>query len=326
VLDLYEKFGKSLKIAEKVLIISHRKPDADTLGAAIALKLYLEGESKLATMACIDKPSERFKSLPCIDDFVQEFSLKDYDLVVIVDVGASYMTGFEKIYPDFLSKIVPSVNIDHHASNDNFADLNIVDVKAASATVILYKIFVHLGADISADMASALLAGIYNDTGSFMHSNTSQEVYEVAANLMQKGAQIAEMSKGMFHTNTVQSLRIWGKAMESAEITSKNVLMSAVGEDDYRAFGASAGDLSGVIDYLNMVPGAEYSVLLNEDGNGNVKGSLRTKGEIDLSKVAQGYGGGGHPKASGFVIPGQLKKDIRYKIVSEDMSKKSLEF
>ena len=142
--ELYEKFAESCEIAEKVLVVSHRKPDADTLGAAISLKIWLESEEKEVTMACIDRPSKRFAALPFIDEFVQEFDIAYYDLIIIVDAGASYMTGFETKYPDFLSRKVPILNIDHHASNDNFGDLNIVEVGAASATVILYKIFVHL--------------------------------------------------------------------------------------------------------------------------------------------------------------------------------------
>ena len=81
-----------------------------------------------------------------------------------------------------------------------------------------------------------------------------------------------------------------------------------------------------MIDYLNMVPGTEYAVVLSEDSRGNVKGSMRTQKDVDLSEIAKNYGGGGHPKASGFMIPGKLKKEVRYSIVSQDMSKKSLEF
>lgn len=324
--ELYDKFGKTLSAASSVLVVSHRKPDADTLGAAIALKIWLESVGKNVVMACIDIPSERFAALPRIDEFVREFDMKDFDLMICVDVGASYMTNYESLYPDFLSRKLPIINIDHHASNDNFGDLNIVDTKAASATVILYKIFRYLGVEISADMATALLAGIYNDTGSFMHSNTTHEVLKIASDLMQCGAQIAELSRGMFRTNTVSSLRAWGKAMENVQITPNNVAVSVVSEDDYKAVGASAGDLSGVIDYLNMVPGTEYAVLLNEDGQGHVKGSLRTRKDVDLSRIAEGYGGGGHPKASGFMVDGKLHKEVRYKIVSDDMSKTSLEF
>lgn len=324
--DLYQKFGEALKTAQRVLVVSHRKPDADTLGSAIALKIWLDSLGKKVTMACIDKPSERFSALPHVDEFVQEFEMKNFDVMVCVDVGACYMTGFEKIYPDFLSKKLPILNIDHHASNGDFGDLNIVDVNAASATVILYKIFRYLDVDISKDMATALLAGIYNDTGSFMHSNTSAEVYQIAADLMQCGAQIAEVSRGMFHTNTVSSLKAWGKALENTEITPDKVVVSVVSEQECKSLGADAADLSGVIDYLNMVPEGQYAVLLNEDGKGHVKGSMRTQKDIDLSKIAEEYGGGGHPKASGFLIDGHLKKEVRYKIVSEDMSKTSLEF
>lgn len=325
--DLYDKSRELWDKSKNILILSHRKPDCDTLGAAVCLEIMLKKIGKNVTLACVDKPSRTFSFLPYLNEYVDSFELKAYDLIFIVDAGASYMTNFHLKYKDLFKCEIPILNIDHHASNDLFGAVNIVDVSAASTTVIVYRMLVYLGIEIDKEMAVCLLAGIYGDTGSFMHSNTNKEVYDISADLMNRGAKIAEIGKALFKTNPVSTLRLWGKVLENACITSDNVVMSVVKDDDYGIVGANPEQLSGVIDYLSMVPETKFAVLINEDTHGNVKGSFRTRKEgIDLSRIAGVFGGGGHPKASGFSIPGKLKEDVHYEIVSDDMSKKSLNF
>lgn len=324
---LFLKAEKLIAKAKNVLIVSHRKPDADTLGGAISLKILLEKLEKQTTLACIDKPSKSFGFLPHVEDFVQDFDLSLYDLMIVVDAGASYMTNFHLKYEDFFKSEIPILNIDHHSSNDNFGTLNLVDPGAASVTVIIYRFLNFMNYEIDEKIATSLLAGIYGDTGSFMHSNTSQEVLMIAADLMNKGAAVADISKSLFGVNSVATLRLWGKVLEKTQMTDDDVVISVLNEDDYNDIGAGPENLSGVVDYLNMIPGSKFAVLINEDRNGNVKGSFRTRNEeIDLSKIAAVFGGGGHPKASGFTLPGKIKEELRYTIVSQDMSKKSLDF
>jgi len=230
------------------------------------------------------------------------------------------MTGFHVSYPEILKDCV---NIDHHASNDNFGSINIVDHDSASATTILYDIFTYLDVEITPDMATCLLAGIYNDTGSFMHSNTSEKVYFVASELLKKGAQISRMIKSLFRTNSVNTLKMWGKAFEKAKVTDGNFLLSVLKEEDFGSE-RDSDQVSGAIDYLNMVPGVDFAFLIKEE-SGNVKGSLRTKrDDLDLSEIAKLYGGGGHPKASGFVLPGKIEQETRYKIISEKLENQPL--
>ncbi len=326
-LKAYDKTRKVINKAERILVISHRKPDADTLGAAICTKIVLNKWGKDVVLACVDKPGKTFSFLPHIDEFVNEFELREFDLVIIVDAGASYMTDFHLKYDDLFKIDIPIINIDHHASNDMYGTVNIVDPESASTTVILYRMLMHWGEIIDDQIATCLLGGIYGDTGSFMHSNTDQEVFDVAADLMNKGAEIDKIGKSLFRTNSVSTLKMWGKALESATLTDDSVVLSIIKEQDYDDIGTRPEHLSGVVDYLNMVPDSKFAVLINEDREGNVKGSFRTRREgVDLSRIASVFGGGGHPKASGFSIPGKLKEEVRYNIVSDDMSKKSLEF
>ncbi len=330
IITMLTKYGKLQELTEsakKILLISHRNPDADTLGGAISLKIWLQRIGKEVVTACVDVPHERYGFLPHIDEFVSEFDLKSFDLIIVVDSGASYMTNFHLKYDHLLDGDIPVINIDHHASNDGYGTLNVVDSMAASVTVILYRFFTYLGVEVNKDMATCLLAGIYGDTGSFMHTNTDEEVYAVAAELVAKGAHIAEISKRLFRTNDLSTLKLWGKVLEKAYVTSDNVVMSVVKSDDMESVDGDPDKLSGVIDYLSMVPGSKFAVLINEDRKGNVKGSFRTRDNgVDVSKIAAIYGGGGHSKASGFSVPGEIKEELRYTIVSDDLSKKSLDF
>jgi phosphoesterase RecJ-like protein len=310
--DLYQDFLELVKDSFRILIISHRKPDGDTLGAACVLKMGLQRNlgKEQVTLACIDEVGERFKFIPGVDAFVRDFGdLKSYDLVIVVDCGAHYMTKYHETYPELLSGKTPLINIDHHASNDMFGSLNIVDEFSASATVIIYKMFKFLGWKISADMATGLLAGLYNDTGSFMHSNTDKEVYDVSADLVALGANFSLIAKSIFKTNPVSTLKVWGRALDRVQLTEKGFLLSVVTAKDLQECGADSEDLSGVVDVLNSVPNSNFTAMISEDGKGNVKGSFRTnKEEVDLLPIVEKLGGGGHRKAAGFTIKGSLAK------------------
>lgn len=303
----YEKLWEEIKKAQNILVIGHRKPDGDALGSMCAIKIWLDGIGKNVDLACVDKPTGKYSFLPYMDQVKKEIAPSKYDIVILADCGAHYMTNFHEEHPEILAfnnqdgkPLV--VNIDHHASNDMFGHINIVDLESASATMIIYDIFDYLDVEISPLMATCLLAGIYNDTGSFMHSNTSMEVYEVSAELLRRGAKVSPIIKSLFRTSSVSSLKLLGKALTKAEITKDNYIYSIITEEDAKGEDGQTDQLSGAVDYLNMVPGVDFALFVQEDRK-NVKGSLRTrKDDVDLSEIAKKYGGGGHPKAAGFSV------------------------
>jgi len=307
----YEQFGEVVQKAQKVLIIGHRKPDGDALGSMCALSLFFESIGKDTVMACVDSPSKKYNFIPNVKYVENDIDPSYYDLVVMVDCGAHYMSNFHEQHPELIpfgdeEKIPYIVNIDHHSSNDYFGHLNIVEEHAASATMILYKIFEYLDWRITPEIATCLLTGIYNDTGSFMHSNTSGDVMRVASELLKKGAKIAPIIKALFRSNTVDTLKTWGKVFANTEITDDNYLLSVIKEGDLEP-GQDMDHLAGAIDYMNMVPDVNYAMLIKQD-RGHIKGSLRTRrNDVDLSEIAKKFGGGGHSKAAGFTIKGGLK-------------------
>lgn len=305
-----------IKKSENILVIAHRRPDGDTLGACIAFRKMLLEYGKNVTMACIDDIPDRYKYLPDIKYFVKDFNFRDYDLLIVCDAGASYMTGYHDIYPDIFKGEVPVINIDHHASNDNFGTVNIVDSNSASTTMILYNFLKFVNFKISPQTATALITGLYNDTGSFMHQNTTSDVLKIAGDLMNCGGRVVDVSKSLFKTTPITTLKLWGRVLSNLRINKEGVAMSVITKKDFKDCNAEYDELSGAVDFINCVPDSKFTVLLHEDDKGNVKGSFRTRNDdVDLDEIASKFGGGGHRKAAGFTLPGKLEKEIKWKIV-----------
>lgn len=309
-LNEFKKAQDLIHQAKRVAILSHKNPDADAVGANLAMREALENLGKEVISACVDAPPEDCDFLRKVDLFVQDFDLNEVDLVITVDCGGHKLMGFQESKPGLLDRNqVPLINIDHHPSNDDFGNVNVVMPDTPATCFILFLMFTSYSWSITPSMATALLHGLYYDTGSFMHSNTSPEVLRIAARLKTLGADQETCVKKQFHTSSLNKLRLWGRALSRAEMNSKNAVVTAVTEADYQAEAASNADLSGLINYLNHVPEAKFCVLLTETPEGEIKGSMRTQNEnVDLSALAQLFGGGGHTKAAGFTIPGRLKE------------------
>ncbi|MBA4336738.1 hypothetical protein C0416_03110 [bacterium] len=314
--DKFQQTKRLIDKSEKILLIAHRKPDGDTLGSCIALYHALEKIGKEVSMACIDEIPDRYKYMPDISKFISEFDFHDYDLMIVSDAGASYMTSYHEKYEGIFKGDVHVINIDHHASNDNFGTVDVVDNQSASTTMIIYKFFKFAGYEITPVMATALLTGIYNDTGSFMHQNTTPETLKIAGELMAYGGRVVDVSKNLFKTTPISTLKLWGRVLGNLKVNKEGVAMSVITKQDFDECGAEIDELSGAVDFINCVPKTNYTVLLHEDEKGNVKGSFRTrKEEVDLEEIASKFGGGGHKKAAGFTVPGRLEKEVRWKII-----------
>ena len=298
---MYKKIQNLIKKSSNILLISHRRPDPDTLGSALALNLYLKSQNKNTVLACIDKPHNDFSFLPHINEYVSKFKSSDFNLVFFLDAGDHKMTKFHITNPELFTKQIPVINIDHHASNDFYGTINIVDTSAASTTVLITELLQKLKSQITPSIATCLMTGLYSDTGSFMHSNTDRRALETAAILSKKGADIETIRKQIFTGKDIDTLHLWGKALEKTTLTENSVAISILSPQDIEE--SNNAHCGGVVDYINMVKGSKFAILLKVDKNENIKGSLRTENEkINLSKLANKFGGGGHRKAAGFFI------------------------
>ncbi len=312
------KAGEMILNSKRVAIISHRSPDGDTSGSGMALREVLSGNGQYIANICVDSLPTSFLYMPGVHHYVRDFSSDEFDLIVTVDAAAKHQTGMDSLKPEIFSGSIPLINIDHHISNEMFGTVNLVDASACSTTAVLWKMFTTLDWRISPDVATCLLNGLMTDTGSLQHSNSTPEAFRIAAKLLAAGADLESITKNVFRTTPVSTLKFWGEVLERIDINDQGVVVSTVCESDFEKTGADPKDISGAIDYLNMVPDAKYSLLLTER-DGKVKGSFRTQqDEVNVSEIAKEFGGGGHIKAAGFTIPGRLQVERRFRIIPEE--------
>jgi phosphoesterase RecJ-like protein len=231
-----------------------------------------------------------------------------FDLVITVDTGDLVQLG--SLYEDnkalFESGTV--LNIDHHASNGKFGSHNFLDYSVAATTQMLTPLMFQLEKEhgellVDEDVATLLLVGIVTDTGSFQHSNTTPEAFEVAADLLERGARQQEIIKHIFKTKSLATLKLWGRVLSKIQYENE-LVYSTISQQDLADTGANSDDSGGIIDELmSNAPNAEVVMLMKEKDKGFVTGSLRAPGsKADVSEIAKLMGGGGHKKAAGFRI------------------------
>ncbi len=310
-----KQISTAISKAESILLIPHKAPDGDTIGSALGLYHSLKEMGKNPVVDCVDEPAPVFSFMPGIETVRTGIDHVDYDLVFVLDAGATHLTGVHERYPDLFDKSREVINIDHHPTNEYYGKYNLVVTTAASATMIVYQMLCDLNMPLSRDSATCLLTGVYTDTGSFMHSNTTAETMRIAARLLAKGANLRGLSKEIFNTTQISTMHLWGRVLKNIHKTGDGVTMSVITLKDFKECNAAYDEMTGVVDYVNSVPDSAYSVILTEK-EGVVKGSLRTLNEdVDVSAIASKYGGGGHVKAAGFSVPGRLEQEIRWKVV-----------
>lgn len=248
-----------------------------------------------------------------------------YDLILIFDTGNLEHLGglYEKNVEMFFE--TPIVNIDHHASNTDFGQINLVDSTASSATEVLFGYLKHLEKEqgqklIDEDIATLLIAGIITDTGSYQHANTSPRALETSAELLDLGARQQEVIKNIFKTKKLSTLKLWGTILAKVQNDPVHrIVWSTLSQDDFKEVGAETGETEGIIDeLLSNAPGAEVIFLIKQTPE-YVSVSLRsTSNQVNVGQFAAENGGGGHVRAAGFKV---YKNQAFEKTVSEIITK-----
>lgn len=314
-----ENLKKYLETNPKMIVLAHANPDGDTLGGALAVYLGFKDAGYDIEIACIDGVPPKYQFMSGSAAVMTDFDAESYDAVIFVDCGNKKMVKFHETKPRIHSNEMVKINIDHHASNDHFGEINFVPLHVCSSTEVVYRLLQQLEIAITPSISTALLLGVYTDTGSFMHQNTTPSSYLVGSELLSLGANLNRISSDVFRSYDFKTLKLWGKVLDDLHVTPDGAAIVGIKKDDYESIGATRADLEGVIDYVNSMPEADYSVLLSEDDRGNVKASLRTRNDsVDMKALAEKFGGGGHVKAAGFTIPGgHLEQEIKWKIVTD---------
>jgi phosphoesterase RecJ-like protein len=293
----------ALRSARTIAVVSHRDPDGDTIGAAVTLGLALESAGKLVSFHCADPVPDAFRFLPTTARFRRE-PPASADLVVTVDFGDAGRAKFE------LPPAIRLLNIDHHATNAGFGVFNVVDVNSPATAEVVSRLIDAGGWPWTPEMATAALLGIMTDTGSFQFPSTNPRCLERAARLLEAGADLAAIVTNALRTRPFEALKLFGIAFARLERELDGRLVYTwIDEADRMTVGARPEDASGLVEQIARSKGMRVAVLFNEEIPGAVKISIRTSAEppaVDASRLAARFGGGGHVRAAGALVNGDL--------------------
>ena len=308
--------------AKKILVVSHWHPDPDALSSVGVIIELCEKNGQDYFAYASEKEELAFNFLPHEEKISSQlpanFDLLDYDLMVILDCGSPKRTGLSEqiaaLTAKGLRKNIFIIEFDHHPRTESLADLEIRLPHLSSTAELLYYFLKENEVKINKNLANLLLAGILTDTGNFLYPITSDSSIRISAELLEKGARLPKILQNTARRQDVLSLKIWGLALKNLKINEKYNLGIAtlsqaelaeiidpkqtelVGHDVF-------GDVAGALSNLGGVKGV---LLLRETADG-LKGNWRSSNtSINMNYLAQLFSGGGHPQASGFLLPGQL--------------------
>ena len=291
-----------LKGKHSVAIGGHIRPDGDCVGSTLGLYLYLTTYyPEIETDLYLEEIPEAFQMMGHRDVPKHEIvEGKVYDLFISLDCGDERRLGFSE--PVF-QNAKETLCVDHHVSNESFADTNYIVPDASSTSELVYNLLDY--DKMSLETAEALYMGIAHDTGIFRYSCTSPETMEAAAQLMRKGVNTAKITDRTYYEKTYVQNQILGKALlESIMVLDQRCIVSVVRLKEMEFFQAKPSDLDGIVSVLRQTRGVEVAILLYELEPQTFKVSLRSKEIVDVSAVAKYYGGGGHVRAAGVTMKG----------------------
>ncbi len=300
--DMSIELKEILKGKRKVALGGHVRPDGDCVGSCMGLYLYLKEEyPQIDTDVYLEPVPESYRMIAGTDEVKSEIAAQEpYDLFICLDCGDEQRLGFSAPLFDAAKE---TLCIDHHVSNDAFADSNYIVPDASSTSELVYRLLED--EKITKPIAEALYMGIVHDTGVFQYSCTSPETMEIAASLMRKGINGSEIIDKTYYEKTYIQNQILGRALlESMLIMDKQCIVSVIRQRSMEFFQAEPSDLEGIVSQLRQTKGVEVAIFLHEMQPQLFKVSLRSKGKVDVSEIAKYFGGGGHVRAAGVTMKG----------------------
>lgn len=305
---------RAVKAAKRILIPLHLRPDGDSIGSALACYHFFRDLGKAVTLVSTDPIPAIFLFLPgakgikMIDP--NDLPLEHFDLVFLTDNAAS--TRFSKTGKIDLPPNLILINIDHHQSNPGFGDLNYVVADASSTAEIIYDLFRFWKAPLTPAIANCLLTGIYTDTGGFLYPATSADTLTKAADLIRKGADRSRVAEQSFRSWTPKAIPIWSQILAHT-VVRRNVAYSQLSHSNLRKLNCSQSELAGIRGFavnnlILAIQDVKAAVLFTEEKPRQVRVTLRSIGKVDIGKVAEQFGGGGHLNSAAFDYNGPIQK------------------
>lgn len=316
---LFRSIHSQLLRSRKIVIVPHQNPDADALGAAAALKEYLENHGKHADIFCATPIPTKLRFLPHMEKVIFDagiFNNHNHDTIVVVDSGDLGYAGLNKLLKNHPAEIV---NIDHHGTNEKFGLYNAVMPQAAATTEIIFHFLRANRQKINHRIATALLAGLITDTDNFTNAATTASALKIAGALLRLGGNLKIINEETARLKTLGSLRLWGEIMNRLTRLDNGLTYTYIKQSDWQKHNVAENEIDGLANFLNNLEGGKAALILKEAEGGQIKGSLRTtKHDVDVAALAKQLGGGGHKKAAGFTVDGTMGEVLK-KILTMDI-------
>lgn len=320
---MFNEIMRVINSCRNFLITSHIRLDGDAIGSELAIYHILRNMGKEAVVYNQDETPEIYRFLPGSEFIVNTLeSLENFDVVFVLDCSKIDRMGNESSRVS--NSIKKMINIDHHISNGGFCDISLIDPEASSTGEILYRLFEKMGVDLTEDIAINLYTAILTDTGSFRYSNTGRDTFTIAGKLVEKGANPQRISEMVYEMNSPAKIKLLTKVLETFESDWDGKISSiVVTQKMLKDTGALPEYTEGFVDFVRSIEGVEVAIIYNEMSENNFRVSLRSKGRINVERVAGEFGGGGHFNASACMIEGDIdkvKKSLITCIINQDES------
>jgi bifunctional oligoribonuclease and PAP phosphatase NrnA len=304
----FHEIAEAIKQAHRIAVLSHVRPDGDAIGSQLALTLCLQQMGKEASAWNEDGLPESFRFLGKSDLIRRPPSApEEFDLAIALDTASQQRLGTAL---NAIGRATRWVNIDHHISNPGYGDLVYIDPVAPATGQIVYEFLHAENLPLTLAAADGLYTAISTDTGSFRYANTTARTFEIASELIKIGVNAAAIANKLYESYPKRRVLLLGEILPKAEFAAGDRIASLILTNETKErLGIQPDDIDGLIDFVRSVEPVVVAIFFEELPEDKVRLSMRSKGDrVDVNKICGEFGGGGHPRAAGARMRGNLKE------------------
>lgn len=316
---ILSKIGNIIKEKKDFAIVCHSSPDGDSLGSMLGLYNCLIEIRKNADVIVEDLIPDKYSFLPRAEEIIDSSRAKDrYDCLIVLDNGDFSRAGVSK---DVIKRCDMIINIDHHLTNDLYGQINFVDTNASSVGEIIYQLLKINGFELSKNTAECLYTSIVSDTGGFKYSNTTSLTLSIAGDLINTGIDFSEIYNRIFDVKTVPQINLMSKVTSTLKtFLDDRAALLYLSKSMLDECNATEEDASDFVNFARDISGVEVGVFIKEKDSKTSRVSLRSKNFVDVRAIAEKFGGGGHLRAAGCTIEGNIQEAIKLIIAEIDLA------
>lgn len=296
---MLDRVLQEIRARQRFVVTSHARPDGDGIGSALACGQMLRVMGKQAVVVMHDGVPRIYQNLPFADLAVRANEVPPNDAVILLECDSTRRTLLNGLDKCFL------INIDHHVSGRTFADVNWIDSTVMATAELVYKLVRRACVPVDREIATCLYTALMTDTGSFMFEGTNEQTFTVARELVLAGADPAHCARPIYFGHSTAKVRLLGAALSNLHREGA-ISWISVTQEEMKKFEAREEDCEGLVNYALSIADVQVAIFFRELPDKRFRVSLRSKGEINVSKIAEHFGGGGHKCASGCAIDGPL--------------------